>query len=66
MSENRPGTITAGELRKMIADLADSDLILFMKEDNGVGYNAESIEFTPAYVEKTEEESYLPTLWIID
>lgn len=66
MNEKRPGTITAGELRKMIADLADNDLILFMKEDNGVGYNAESIEFTPAYVGESEEESLLPTLWIID
>ena len=66
MNEKRPGTITAGELRKMIADLADNDLILFMKEDNGMGYNAESIEFTPAYAGESEEESLLPTLWIID
>ena len=66
MNENRPGTIAAGKLRKMIADLADDDLILFMKEDNGVGYNAESIEFEPAIIGEDEEDSFLPTLWIID
>ena len=64
--EKHEGAITAGELRKMIADIPDDELILFMKEDNGVGYNAESIEFTPAIIGKSEEDSFLATLWIID
>ena len=60
------GAITAGELRKMIADVADDELILFMKEDNGVGYNATSVKFSPAENGEDEESSSLATLWIID
>ena len=60
------GAITAGELRKMIADVADDELILFMKEDNGVGYNATSVEFSPAENGEDEESSSPATLWIID
>ena len=64
--EAHEGAITAGELRKMIADVADDELILFMKEDNGVAYNATSIEFSPAEKVEDEESSFLATLWIID
>lgn len=60
------GAITAGELRKMIAEVADDELILFMKEDNGVGYNATSIEFSSAVKGEDEENSFPATLWIID
>ena len=64
--EQHEGAITAGKLREMIAEVADDELILFMKEDNGIGYNATSIEFTSAIVGEDEESSFLPTLWIID
>ena len=66
MEEIHEGAITAGELRKMIAEVADDELILFMKEDNGVAYNATSIEFSPAEKREDEESSFLATLWIID
>ena len=64
--EAHEGAITAGELRKMIAGVADDELILFMKEDNGVSYNATSIEFSPAEKGEDEESSSPATLWIID
>ena len=64
--EAHEGAITAGELRKMIADVADDELVLFMKEDNGVAYNATSIEFSPAGKGEDEESSSPATLWIID
>ena len=64
--EAHEGAITAGELRKMIAEVADDELILFMKEDNGVAYNTTSIEFSPAEKGGDEESSSLATLWIID
>ena len=64
--EEHEGAITAGELRKMIAGVADDELILFMKEDDGVGYNAASIEFTSAVIGEDEESSFLATLWIIN
>ena len=66
MEEIHEGAITAGELRKMIAEVADDELILFMKEDNGVAYNATSIEFSPAAKGEDEESSFLATLWTID
>ena len=66
MEEIHEGAITAGELRKMIAEVADDELILFMKENNGVAYNATSIEFSPAEKREDEESSFLATLWIID
>lgn len=64
--EAHEGAITAGELRKMIAEVADDELILFMKEDNGVAYNATSIEFSSVEKGEDEESSFLATLWIID
>lgn len=64
--EAHEGAITAGELRKMIAGVADDELILFMKEYNGVAYNATSIGFSPAENGEGEESSFLATLWIID
>lgn len=65
--ERQECVITAGELRKMIANVADDELILFMKEDNGVGYNATSIRFTPAETYRDDEENPLPAiLWVID
>lgn len=57
-----PGTLTAGTLRKMIANVPDNEIILFMKEDNGIGYNATSVEFTPI----DKEDDWPATLWIID
>ena len=66
MEEIHEGAITAGELRKMIAEVADDELILFMKENNGVAYNATSIEFSPAEKREDEESSFLATLWSID
>ena len=60
------GIITAGELRKMIANMLDDEPILFIKEDNGVGYNAETVEFSPATYGENKEDSSLATFWVID
>lgn len=43
------GKIKAGDLRKLISEIADDEFIMIMteEEDSGVGYNALDIEFSP-------------------
>ena len=62
---DREGMITAGELRKMIADLADDESIVFIKEDGGIGGNASAIEFEPACVGE-DGEKFPPFIYVID
>jgi hypothetical protein len=60
------GILTAGELREMIAEVADDEPILFMREHRGAGYDIPIIQFCPAEEGEDEESSLPATLWLID